>query len=131
MIAPQQSPLTPGTIDGGATPELDPQQIAVLRGLRKGLLLPMLLRTFRDQLPQQLAAMTASAAEGDVARLGSIAHSLKSSSYSVGATRMADLCTAIEASARQGDGAEGPARCAALAAAWERLRPELEGYLVP
>ncbi len=32
-------------------PELDPEQIAMLRGLRKGALLPQLLRTYCDQAP--------------------------------------------------------------------------------
>ncbi len=121
----------PTANDAGATPELDPQQIAMLRGLRKGALLPQLLRTYRDQLPQQLADMGAAATAGDIAALGGVAHSLKSASYSIGATRMGDLCAAIEAAARQGDNSAGPSQCAALAAAWERLRPELEGYLSP
>jgi HPt (histidine-containing phosphotransfer) domain-containing protein len=117
--------------DAGVAPELDPEQIAMLRGLRKGALLPQLLRTYRDQLPQQLSGMATAAAAGDVATLGGIAHSLKSSSYSIGATRMGDVSAAIETAARQGDNSEGPHRCAELAAAWERLRPELEGYLLP
>jgi HPt (histidine-containing phosphotransfer) domain-containing protein len=120
-----------GVADTGAAPELDAQQIAMLRGLRKGALLPLLLRTYRDQMPKQLADMTAAAAAADVATLGGIAHSLKSSSYSIGATRLGDLCAALETAARQGDNADGPRRCSELAAAWERLRPELEGYLAP
>ena len=124
--------LTPSsaTAETPSTTELDPQQIAMLRGLRKGSLLPRLLRTYRDQLPPQLASMAAAAATGDLVTLGAVAHSLKSASYSIGATRMGDLCTAIEAGARQGDDAAGPQQCAALSDAWARLRPELEGYLV-
>jgi len=117
--------------DAGTTPELDPQQIAMLRGLRKGALLPQLLRTYADQLPRQLADMATAAATGDIATLGGVAHSLKSASYSIGATRMGDLCAAIEAAARHGDNSAGPSNCAALAAAWERLRPEVEGCLSP
>jgi HPt (histidine-containing phosphotransfer) domain-containing protein len=132
MNASHEAPQpAPGAADAAAAPELDPQQIAMLSGLRKGELLPLLLRTYRDQLPQQLADMTAAAAAADVARLGGIAHSLKSSSYSIGATRMGDLCAALETAARRGDNADGPRRCTELAAAWERLRPELEGYLAP
>jgi HPt (histidine-containing phosphotransfer) domain-containing protein len=132
MNASQQGlEAAPTANDAGATPELDPQQIAMLRGLRKGALLPQLLRTYGDQVPQQLSGMAAAAAAGDVAALGGVAHSLKSASYSIGATRMGDLCAAIEAAARQGDNSQGASQCAALAAAWERLRPELEGYLAP
>ena len=115
----------------GGAPELNPEQIAMLRGLRKGALLPQLLRTYGDQVPQQLANMAAAAAAGDIATLGGVAHSLKSASYSIGATRMGDLCAAIETAVRQGDNAAGPSQCAALAAALERLRPELEASLPP
>jgi HPt (histidine-containing phosphotransfer) domain-containing protein len=132
MNASQQGlRAAPTATDAGEAPELDPQQIAMLRGLRKGALLPQLLRTYADQVPQQLAGMAAAAATGEVAALGGVAHSLKSASYSIGATRMGDLCAAIETAARQGDNTAGPSQCAALAAAWERLRPELEGYLAP
>lgn len=112
-------------------PELDPEQIAMLRGLRKGALLPQLLRTYLTQAPQQLGAMNAALAAGDVAALGGVAHSLKSASYSIGARRIGDLCAAIEAAARRGDAAEAPGHCVLLAEAWERLLPELEGYLAP
>ncbi len=112
------------------TTELDPQQIAVLRGLRQGTLLPKLMQTYRDQVVTQLAAMAAAASTGDHAALGSVAHSLKSASYSLGARRMGDLCARIESAARSGATADGPRDCAALADAWELLRPELEGYLV-
>ena len=88
-------------------PELDPEQIAMLRSLRKGALLPQLLRTYRDQAPQQFAAMHAALAAGDIAALGGVAHSLKSASYSIGAKRIGDLCAALEASARSGDGSMG------------------------
>jgi HPt (histidine-containing phosphotransfer) domain-containing protein len=117
--------------DAGPAPQLDPQQVAMLRGLRKGALLPQLLRTYSEQVPQQLAGMAAAAAAGDLASLGGVAHSLKSASYSIGATRMGDLCAAIETAARHGDNSQGPVRCAALSAAWDCLRPELEGHLAP
>ena len=110
-------------------PELDPEQIAMLRGLRKGALLPQLLRTYRDQAPQQLAAMDAALAAGDFATLGGVAHSLKSASYSIGAKRLGDLCTAIEAAVRQGGADEATQHCSLLADAWARLQPELEAHL--
>jgi len=114
-----------------AAPELDPEQIAMLRGLRKGTLLPTLLRTYREQVPQQLAAIDAALAAGDVAAVGGVAHSLKSASYSVGAKRLGDLCAAIEAAARGGDAAGVAGGCTGLAPAWALLQPEIEGHLSP
>ncbi len=113
----------------GAVPELDPEQIAMLRGLRKGALLPQLLRTYKEQLPQQLAAIEAALAAGDVAAVGGVAHSLKSASYSIGAKRLGDLCAAIEAAARGGDAAAVGDGCGGLAGAWALLQPEIEGHL--
>jgi HPt (histidine-containing phosphotransfer) domain-containing protein len=127
MSAPSALHATPDT----APTELDPEQVAMLRGLRQGALLPLLLRTYRDQMAQQLGAMNAAVAAGDVAALGSVAHSLKSASYSIGARRIGDLCAALEAAARQGDAGGAPQRCVQLAEAWERLQPEIEGYLAP
>lgn len=112
-----------------AEPELDPGQIALLRGLRKGTLLPQLLRTYRDQVSQQLAAIDAALAAGDVATLGRVAHSFKSASHSVGARRVGDLCAAIELACRQGDASGARRHCGMLGDAWSRLQPELEDYL--
>ncbi|MCC6172956.1 MAG: Hpt domain-containing protein [Gammaproteobacteria bacterium] len=120
--------MSTSTPDAGA-PELDPEQIAMLRGLRKGALLPQLLRTYRDQAPQQLAAKDAAHAAGDVATLGGVAHSLKSASYSIGAKRIGDLCAAIETAVRRGEAGEATQHCGLLADAWARLQPELEGHL--
>ena len=122
---------TLGSAAGNGTPELDPEQIAMLRGLRKGALLPQLLRTYREQAPQQFAAMHAALAAGDIAALGGVAHSLKSASYSVGAKRIGDICAALETAARAGDGSEAPQRLVLLAEAWERVQPEMDALLPP
>lgn len=126
-MSTSQASLAPSN----ATPELDPEQIAMLRGLRKGALLPQLLRTYREQAPQQLAAIAAAQSAGDVAAAGSVAHSLKSASYSIGAKRLGDLCAAIEAAARGGDVAGVASGCSGLGAAWALLQPEIEGLLSP
>ena len=123
------SALQPSLAAGA--PELDPEQIAMLRGLRKGVLLPLLLKTYRDQAPAQLAAIDAALGNGDVAAVGGVAHSLKSASYSIGAKRLGDLCAAIEAAARGGDATAVKAGCDGLAAAWALLQPEIEGHLAP
>jgi two-component system, sensor histidine kinase and response regulator len=80
--------------------QLDPQQIALLRGMRGGTLLPELLRTYRGQATKQITEleMAANNADADAVRL--IAHTLKSASFSVGATGIGELCAQLEQNAR-------------------------------
>jgi two-component system sensor histidine kinase BarA len=61
-----------------------------------------LVDTFLDDAATQLGALRAAAAAGDTAAAVRPAHSLKSSSVNVGATRLAELTRDIEASARAG-----------------------------
>jgi HPt (histidine-containing phosphotransfer) domain-containing protein len=62
-----------------------------------------LVDTFLDDATTQLAALREAAAAGDAAAAVRPAHSLKSSSVNVGATRLADLARTIEADGRAGD----------------------------
>ena len=109
--------------------ELDAERIALLRTLRKGALLPQLLRSLLDQTPGQLGAMDAAVAAGDIATLGMVAHTLKSSSQSIGANRFGELCAAVEAAARSNDGAAATRHWGLLADAWARVRGEVQAQL--
>jgi HPt (histidine-containing phosphotransfer) domain-containing protein len=106
------------TLDG--VPILD---LAVIDELRAATgdddeFLADLIATYVGEGTEHLAAMSAAVAAGDSAELVRPAHTLKSSSASVGAMRLAELCRGIEASARNGqaDGtvAEAVAQAAAL-----------------
>jgi HPt (histidine-containing phosphotransfer) domain-containing protein len=61
-----------------------------------------LVDTFLDDAATQLAALRAAAAADDASAAVRPAHSLKSSSTNVGATRLAELARAIEADGRAG-----------------------------
>jgi HPt (histidine-containing phosphotransfer) domain-containing protein len=61
-----------------------------------------LIDTYLADAPEQLEAMRAGLAAGDVAELVRPAHTLKSASASLGALGLAELCRALEASARSG-----------------------------
>lgn len=61
------------------------------------------LRTFEASLVRHLAALDEARAQGDLKRAGDVAHTLKSSSASIGALDFAHGCAAVERLARGGD----------------------------
>lgn len=94
----------------GAEPvKLDEAAIARLRELdpdgRHGVV-ARVLTAFESSLQRQLAQLAADPAAVTMATLASAAHTLKSSSASVGASRLAHACEDIE---RRTRGAEGAA----------------------
>src|SRR4051812_15258192 len=82
---------------------LDETQLAMLRLLRNGQLLGGLIRTYRGQMQQQLPEIHAAIASNDIAQIASIAHSMKSASFTLGAIQMGQLSTALESAAMQRD----------------------------
>jgi HPt (histidine-containing phosphotransfer) domain-containing protein len=91
---------------GGIGPALDADAIERLRQLdpdgSRGFVVQV-LRTYEASLLRHLASIEASAAAGAVADVGRVAHTLKSSSASVGASRLATVCADVERRARAGD----------------------------
>ena len=66
-----------------------------------GLVVRVIAR-FLEQTPGLIVRMGDAAASGDLVDLGRIAHSLKSSSATLGATALAERCRRIESAVRQG-----------------------------
>ena len=91
----------------GADPaQLDPQAIARLRELdpdgRHGVL-GRVLQTYDASLQRLMAQAGDALARGDPAAVGIAAHTLKSSSSSVGALELSRLCAELERSVRAGE----------------------------
>jgi HPt (histidine-containing phosphotransfer) domain-containing protein len=61
-----------------------------------------LIATYREDGARRIAEMRASIASGDAPLLQRAAHTLKSSSATIGALRMADRCRVVEHAARDG-----------------------------
>jgi len=119
----------PSGIDTPTAPQLNPKQIAMLKGLRNGTLLPQLLRTYRDQCEQQIAAIRSAVAAGDAPGIASAAHSLKSASFSIGADEIGKVCATLESRGREGALPETALLCAELSGLHAALLPELDQYL--
>lgn len=94
---------TPGSETPG--PALDGAALARLRELdpdgRHGVV-PRVLGAFEQSLVRMLGQLRDIADAGDAAAVAAIAHTLKSSSASVGALALASACTEIERRLRSG-----------------------------
>jgi HPt (histidine-containing phosphotransfer) domain-containing protein len=93
-------------------------------------LLHQVIGIYLKTTPELVRAMRRAADAGDAAAVGTAAHSLKSSSLSIGAIRFGNLCREIEAAARSTPPATPAALVAALESEYLRveqlLRSELE-----
>ena len=87
-------------------PRLDPQALARLRELdpdgRQGVLMRV-LAAFETSLSRMLVQLQAERVSGHPDVVSSVAHTLKSSSASVGALGLAAACADVEARLRGGD----------------------------
>lgn len=84
-----------------------------------------LIDTFLEDGAGQLEALRAAVASGDAEAAVRPAHSLKSNSASMGAERLADLSRSLEADARAGAIADGPARVEAATIEFGEVRTAL------
>ncbi len=106
---------------------LDPEAIARLLEITGDdrAFVDELIDTFLDDAAQQIEALHAAGAAGDVAAIVRPAHSLKSNSMNVGATVLADLTRALETDARGGQVTDMEARIAAVDAEFAAVRDAL------
>lgn len=117
---------------GGAAPALDEAALGRLRQLdpdgSRGFLRKV-LGTYEGSLQRHLATLAGAAASGDLQLAGDVAHTLKSSSASVGAIALSQACAAVERLARAGDGAALGAALGALRAEGERVLAAVRAML--
>jgi HPt (histidine-containing phosphotransfer) domain-containing protein len=107
---------------------LDPAAVATLLDLAGGDLdfVDEIADTYREDTPVQLEAIATAVEAGDAAALVAPAHTLKSSSASVGAMRVAALAQELEALARSGEVPDGTSRLDALRREYGRVEAALE-----
>jgi len=113
------------------TPQLDPQQLLLLRGLRNGALLPQLLRTYREHAVVQIEDLRLAAAKENAEAVRLIAHALKSSSYSIGANGIGELCGQLENNARTQQLGSNATLFGELVQRFTALLEEIELHLNP
>jgi len=103
---------------------IDETVIAVLRASLSddGTVIGQLIELYTKDTPQLIADAAAALEKGDIATLTRAAHSLKSTSASMGATTVTELARELELHAKQSD-------LAKASAVLERLRPEVRGTI--
>jgi histidine phosphotransfer protein HptB len=91
------------------TARLDAQALARLHALdpdgRHGVV-ARVLATFESSLLRQLAQLDEARERGDADEIGRVAHTLKSSSASIGALALSAVCAEVEQAVRAGETAE-------------------------
>lgn len=110
------SPETPtaagSTVDSVAPPVLAPASLADLRALDPGgqaRLVHRVLTTYQGSLGRLVEQLTAARAASAWDQVSRVAHTLKSSSASVGALALSSLCAEIERAVRENDTAQAQA----------------------
>ena len=95
----------PGTPASAPSSEvLDPEALARLRELDpsgQGKLLQRVLQAFESSVARLLPQLKEARASGDLQTVRHVAHTLKSSSASIGALKLSQLCTDIELMVRE------------------------------
>jgi len=122
-------PVQAGGGAGTAAP-LDGRALDQLRALQRAgapSVLARVIGLYDTEAPAVLEAMRRAAAAGDADGLRRAAHKLKSTSATLGATRLTELCRALEAAARL-DG-ETASRLEAIETEYDRVRPALRAVL--
>ncbi|MEO7908977.1 MAG: response regulator [Roseiflexaceae bacterium] len=108
---------------------LDSTVLANLRKLKSAsgeTILPQLLATFSAATPPRLAALRAAIAAEDVHAVSHGAHTLKGSSATMGARRMAQLCADLEMLGQTSDLSHATSILADIEAEFARVRTALE-----
>lgn len=85
-----------------------------------------LVDAFRTDAPAQVAAMRAGLDAADAAGLAAAAHTLKSSSASLGATRLSARCAELEVAGRRGELAGAAASVSVIEPALDEALAELD-----
>jgi PAS domain S-box-containing protein len=116
------APSAGGPQNGDGLPILDPAVLGRLHGLDpagQNRLFERVCRAFETSLDRLLVQLDAALADRDAGSVGHVVHTLKSSSASVGAVRLAQLSTQLDTRLRAGDG------LSALEASLGRLQDEM------
>jgi signal transduction histidine kinase/CheY-like chemotaxis protein/HPt (histidine-containing phosphotransfer) domain-containing protein len=114
----------PAAADAPAPPSeeregpLDPAVLDSLKAIAGGspAMLERIFGLFRAHAPARFAGLTEACAAGDLERIASEAHALKSPSLNIGALRLGRLCGELETEARAGRPDDQPERLKAIEA---------------
>jgi len=119
---------------GAAAAVLDPAALAKLRELDpsgSAGVVPKVLRTYEASMQRLMGQFDAARATGDTATLARVAHTLRSSSASVGALAFSAQCLEVETLARDGRQADLESAVKAMKAQSEQVVAAVRAMLDP
>jgi HPt (histidine-containing phosphotransfer) domain-containing protein len=90
------------------------------------LVLTEMIDCYLEDAPKLLDAIAKAVERGEAKQLRQVAHTLKSSSATLGATTLANLCHNIEAMSRMGNTEYGVDKLLQLEAEYERVKAALQ-----
>lgn len=93
-------------------------------------LVVQVVQAYLKAAERELAKLEQGLADVDATLLAKAAHALKSSSFNVGAARLAASCKVLEEAAREARWSEIPAAAEATRAAWRRAEVALGSFLM-
>jgi two-component system sensor histidine kinase BarA len=110
-------------------PVVAPRALALVERVGGRALLRELVSLYAAHAPVRLAEAEAAVAAADADALRRACHALKSGSAQLGATRLSEGCTTLEARAASGELADARERVAELAVALDEAVGALRSYL--
>jgi CheY-like chemotaxis protein/HPt (histidine-containing phosphotransfer) domain-containing protein len=110
--------------------ELDEDAISELRDTLAAEMLETLLSTFEDSVSERLTEMTGALAGGDRSELRRLAHLLKGSSATLGASRMSAVCSELEQRCGDPEAEVSHAQLDELGASFQSACPALRSRLL-
>lgn len=131
------SPLLPNSPPPSSSPTpdsqpptpLDTQIFQSLRnmiGTKADVVLAEMIDCYLEEAPQLINAIASAIAQGNAVTLRRAAHTLKSSSITLGATTLSNFCQELEAMSRSGNTQEGVDKLLQLQAEYERVKTALQ-----
>jgi HPt (histidine-containing phosphotransfer) domain-containing protein len=102
------------------------QELRAIAGTDVDEVMSQLIECYLEDVPQRLQAINQAVNQGDAHALKMSAHALRSSSITIGATFLSQLCAALEAMGRAGTTAEAAKLLIQLDAEYERVEDALQ-----
>jgi HPt (histidine-containing phosphotransfer) domain-containing protein len=110
-------------------PVLDPAVISGLRQLTppgEPDVLAEVLRLFLDEVPPRIARLRNAWTSGNIEEMHRLAHSLKGSAGNIGASRLYDVCSRLDAMGKAGDIVAAATMVDALGVEYAKVESEIK-----
>ncbi len=127
LASPRSRPQRPSGRSAAAVDSKTLDDLRKMQGQHSSDLLQRAIGIYLERLPEQIEVLEEAVREADADEIRGVAHSLKSSSATLGATRLASLCADLETMGREGRVDAAPAVLSDLLEEAEQVKAALIG----